>query len=49
MKCDMRSTCFVRFQSRDSDSDSVMSTDLYVEGFAICARGKRVDEIALGI
>uniref|UniRef100_A0A3Q2V5W4 Coiled-coil domain containing 178 n=1 Tax=Haplochromis burtoni TaxID=8153 RepID=A0A3Q2V5W4_HAPBU len=28
----------LRFQSRDSDSDSVMSTDLYVEGFAICAR-----------
>ncbi|KAM4552291.1 coiled-coil domain-containing protein 178 [Odontesthes bonariensis] len=27
-----------RFQSRDSDSDSVMSTDLYVEGIAISAR-----------
>ncbi|KAM9323126.1 coiled-coil domain-containing protein 178 [Pholidichthys leucotaenia] len=28
----------LRFQSRDWDSDSVMSTDLYVEGFAISTR-----------
>ncbi|XP_030608061.1 coiled-coil domain-containing protein 178 isoform X3 [Archocentrus centrarchus] len=33
-----KSSKTLRFQSRDSDSDSVMSTDLYVEGFAICAR-----------
>ncbi|XP_023139452.2 coiled-coil domain-containing protein 178 [Amphiprion ocellaris] len=28
----------LRFQSRDSDPESVMSTELYVEGFAISAR-----------
>lgn len=31
---------FSRFQSRDSDTESVTSTDLFVEGIAISARGE---------
>lgn len=31
---------FNRFQSRDSDTESVMSTELFVEGIAINSRGE---------